>query len=57
MNGQNNNLLDQPIIVINLGLKQFADSLEEQEIKVVHIFWSPPAGGDEEMIDLLDKLL
>ena len=57
MNEESKSILDQPIIAINLGLKQFADSLKEQEIKVVHILWSPPAGGDEEMIDLLDKLI
>jgi hypothetical protein len=52
-----NTILDQPIIAINLGLSQFAASLEEQEIEVAKVNWTPPAGGDEEMMDLLDKLL
>ncbi len=50
-------LLQKPIIVINLGLKKFADSLEEQQVEVVQVDWVPPAGGDQEMIDLLDQLL
>ena len=50
-------LLHTPLIVINLGLKKFAESLEEQEIEVVQVDWVPPAGGDKEMADLLDQLL
>ena len=50
-------LLHKPITVINLGLKKFAESLEEQQVEVVQVDWVPPAGGDQEMIDLLDQLL
>ncbi len=50
-------LLQKPIIVINVGLKKFAESLEEQQVEVVQVDWVPPAGGDKEMIDLLDQLL
>ena len=50
-------LLSNPPIVINLGLKKFAENLDEQEIEVLHVDWSPPAGGDQEMIELLDDLL
>ena len=50
-------LLQKPIVVINLGLKKFAESLEEQQVEVVQVDWVPPAGGDKEMIDLLDQLL
>ncbi len=45
------------LIVINIGLRGFADSLEAQEVEVVQIDWNPPAGGDQEMIDLLENLL
>jgi hypothetical protein len=51
------NLLDEPIVVINIGIEGFAQSLSEQNVEVVHIAWSPPAGGDQEMIDILDGLL
>lgn len=57
MNNKNPSLLDLQVIAVNLGLKQFADSLESQEVEVVHVQWTPPADGDEEMIDLLEKLL
>jgi hypothetical protein len=50
-------LFQKPIIVINLGLKKFAESLEEQQVEVVQVDWVPPAGGDKEMMDLLDQLL
>ena len=50
-------LLRGPLVVINLGLRGFAESLEAQEADVVQVDWRPPAGGDDEMIDLLDKLL
>lgn len=50
-------LLNQPIVVINLGLKKFAESLQMQDVDVVQVDWVPPAGGDKEMIDLLDELL
>jgi FdrA protein len=50
-------LLSGPVVVINLGLKQFGASLEQQGVEVVHVDWSPPAGGDQEMMDLLDELL
>ena len=50
-------LLQKPIVVINLGLKKFAESLEEQQVEVVQVDWIPPAGGEKEIIDLLDQLL
>jgi len=50
-------ILSGHLIVINVGLRGFAESLEAQEIDVVHIDWNPPAGGDQEMIDLLEDLL
>ena len=50
-------LLNEPLIVINVGLKGFAESLEEQEVEVLQVDWIPPAGGDPEMMDLLEKLL
>ena len=57
MKENNKSLFDQPIVAINIGLIQFSESLEQQEVEVVHIDWVPPAGGDAEMIDLVDGLL
>jgi len=56
-NDNQEKLLDQPLVVINVGLKDFAKNLETQGADVVQVDWVPPAGGDQEMVDLLDKLL
>jgi len=50
-------LLDEPVIVINIGLKKFSESLDDQSVQVVQVDWTPPAGGDKEVIELLDELL
>jgi hypothetical protein len=50
-------LLHNPMIVVNLGLRKFAESLQAQKVEVVQVDWVPPAGGDQEMMDLLDQLL
>jgi hypothetical protein len=49
--------LSSPLIVIAMGLRDFAESLKEQGVEVVQVDWTPPAGGDEELADLLEKLL
>jgi FdrA protein len=50
-------LLDNGPNVINIGVQDFADSLTMQGAAVVQVNWVPPAGGDPEMIALLDQLL
>lgn len=46
----------QEIRVINLGLEHFAGELERLRVPVVHVAWSPPAGGDPEKAALLASL-
>ena len=50
-------LFQDDLKIINIGLRKFAEELENQDIQVVQIDWAPPAGGDQELIDLLDDLL
>jgi hypothetical protein len=50
-------LLHSPLVVINLGVQMLSENLEAQGAEVVQVDWTPPAGGDEEMLDLLDQLL
>ena len=38
-------LLNQPLRVINLGLELFAQELDAAGVEVVHVDWRPPAGG------------
>jgi FdrA protein len=50
-------LLHQGPIAINIGVVDFAETLQIQGIRVVHVNWTPPAGGDPELMELLDQLL
>jgi len=42
--------------VVNVGLEMFASTLAAQGTRVVHVQWSPPAGGDARLAGLLDRL-
>ena len=48
-------LLQSSPRVINLGLENFAQDLNEQ-VTVIHVNWTPPAGGNQELATLLAKL-
>jgi FdrA protein len=50
--------LPSPItpIIINAGLESFFASLTSQGARAVHWDWRPPAGGNERMAGLLEKL-
>ena len=49
-------LLAAPPRVVNVGLELFAADLANQGAPVVHVQWSPPAGGNAQLADLLSKL-
>jgi hypothetical protein len=49
-------LLAAPPRVINVGLEIFALNLAEQDAKVAHVRWSPPAGGNSHLAGVLEKL-
>jgi FdrA protein len=42
--------------VINVGIVSFYEALKDQGVEVVHVDWKPPAGGDPDLIRLLEKL-
>jgi FdrA protein len=48
--------LAAPPRVINIGLEIFAVNLASQDIRVEHVRWSPPAGGNARLAALLGKL-
>lgn len=50
-------LLDKGPVAVNLGVEDFANSLKAQGAEVIQVDWTPPAGGDREMMELLDQLL
>jgi FdrA protein len=49
-------LFRQEIRVINLGVETFALTLERLGVRVIHVAWSPPAGGDPRKAALLAAL-
>ena len=57
MDNQAQDLLQDDLKIINIGLRKFTEELTNQGIQVVQIDWTPPAGGDQELINLLDDLL
>lgn len=44
------------LAAINVGLETFHDSLAGQGAKVIHVEWRPPAGGNETLMALLEKM-
>jgi len=51
-----NNLFQQKINVVNVGLELFYDSLVDQNINTVHLQWKPPAGGNPMLATILSEL-
>ena len=48
--------LEGPLEAINAGLESFNDSLAAQGASVVQMDWRPPAGGDERLMAILEKM-
>jgi hypothetical protein len=42
--------------VVNLGLDSFAENLRANGVEVAQVRWKPPAGGDEAMLAVLDRI-
>lgn len=49
-------VLHQPLAAINVGLESFADSLTAQSAPVIQVDWRPPAGGNERLMALLERM-
>ena len=54
--GKIDDLLREKLRVINIGLESFAESLRNQGAEVLHVAWKPPAGGNERILKVLEKL-
>jgi FdrA protein len=48
--------LTQPLAALNVGLESFYESLISQGAQAVHVDWRPPAGGNEKLAALLQKM-
>ena len=43
--------------VLNVGLRLFAEELRRQGVEVIEVDWSPSPEIEEDLKDILDKLL
>ena len=44
------------LAIINVGLESFAENLDAQEVPNVQVDWKPPAGGNEKMMSILERM-
>ena len=51
-----NELFNEKINVINVGIESFKDDMLKQNATVTHLEWMPPGRGNPEIIAALDKL-
>jgi FdrA protein len=49
-------VLKRPLAAINVGLESFTESLLAQGASVVHVDWRPPAGGNEKLMSILERM-
>jgi FdrA protein len=49
-------VLHRPLAAINAGLESFAESLTIQGAAVVQVDWRPPAGGNEKLMKILERM-
>ena len=48
--------LAAPVVAINLGLESFASSVADQGARAIHVDWRPPAGGDDRLMAILERM-
>jgi hypothetical protein len=56
MNNKIDDLFKSDLVVINVGPKVFGDAARKQGAEVIQVDWKPIAGGDKEMIKILEAL-
>ena len=49
-------LLQRPEAVVNIGLETFSQELIDQEVPTVQVDWQPPAGGNERLMSILERM-
>jgi FdrA protein len=48
--------LNRPMTAINVGLETFTESLKDQNAGVIQVDWKPPAGGNEKLMGILERM-
>jgi FdrA protein len=56
MDNKIDDLFKGDLVVINVGPKVFGDAVRNQGAEVIQVDWKPTAGGDKEMIKILEAL-
>jgi FdrA protein len=56
MDNKIDDLFKNGLVVINVGPKVFGDAVRKQGAEVIQVDWKPIAGGDKEMIQILEAL-
>jgi FdrA protein len=49
-------VLHKPLAAINVGLGSFTESLQAQDAPAVQVDWKPPAGGNERLMAILERM-
>ena len=49
-------MLHHPLAAINVGLESFTESLTAQDAPVIQVDWQPPAGGNEKLMAILERM-
>jgi FdrA protein len=49
-------VLREPLFAINVGLELFTESLLAQDAAVIQVDWKPPAGGNENLMAILERM-
>ncbi|PIP77048.1 MAG: hypothetical protein COW85_11165, partial [Ignavibacteria bacterium CG22_combo_CG10-13_8_21_14_all_37_15] len=50
-----NKLFENELKVINIGLKSFKETLDEQNVQSIQVDWKPPLISDPSMFDVIRK--
>lgn len=50
------NQIKKPLAVINVGLESFSENLKDQGAPYIQVDWKPPAGGNEKMASILNRM-
>ena len=48
--------LQKPLSAINIGLESFAENLIAQGASAIQVDWRPPAGGNEKLMGILERM-
>ncbi|HLS53534.1 MAG TPA: hypothetical protein VK031_06150, partial [Tissierellaceae bacterium] len=54
--GSINSLFSKDLKILNLGTSKFEEDLKEQNQEVIQLDWKPAAGGDIELLKIIDRL-